>query len=140
MKCNLVLSLLFVFIITGCSSKENFIILSPSKDGKVGALKIETGKGSTVIEEEGKAVYFDGASANPTAEEPVTLQTSSLFTPALDVHPLMPQSFLLYFQSNSFEITDESKQVVPDIKDAIAERNSDDVSVIGHTDRTGKDS
>ena len=129
-----------VALIAGCSSKENFIVLSPANDGSVGALKVGTDKGSEVLSEGGKAIYIGNRNSPPSAPAPISNEdTQLIFEDALRVHPLMPESFLLYFQFNSNELTDASKVLIGNILASIKKRQSRDISVIGHTDRTGSD-
>ncbi len=45
--------------------------------------------------------------------------------------------FILYFQSGKTLLTPESEALVDDILNTIRQRNSRDISVVGHTDRVG---
>ena len=127
-------------MITGCGAKENFIVLSPASDGSVGALEIATEKGSSVLDEAGHAIYIDDRESAPSEPTVIDMtETQAIFEDALSVQPMMPQSFLLYFQFNSNELTAESQKLIPDILAAIKNRESKDISVIGHSDRKGGD-
>lgn len=129
-----------VILMAGCGAKENFVVLSPANDGSVGALKVATDKGSEVLSEDGKAIFISDRNSTPSTPSPINkADTQLLFQDALRVHPLMPESFILYFQFNSNELTNESKKLVGNILAAIKKRESRDISVIGHTDRTGSD-
>lgn len=140
MNWKIVILLLSVVLFFGCSSKENFIVLSPAKDGSVGALQIETNKGSAVLEEQGKAIYISDRDSLPSKPTPISEEeTKEVFTEAIEVHPLEPVSFLLYFKFDENSLTADSETLVPLILEAIKERKSDDISLIGHTDRTGDD-
>lgn len=132
--------LLSMILLIGCSSKENFIVLSPFEDGSVGALEIETKKGSAVLEEKGKAIYIASSNSKPSKPTPISEEeTSSVFKQAVEVHPLEPISFLLYFKFNENSLTDQSQDLIPEILQAIQKRDSVDIALIGHTDRTGED-
>lgn len=140
MNWKILVVLAVIPFLAGCGAKKNFIILTPANDGSVGALKIATDKGTEVLDENGKAIFIKDHSSAPTTPMPISKEESQLvFQDALRVHPLMPESFLLYFDFNSNELTDESKNLIGDILTAIKKRQSRDVSVIGHTDRTGSD-
>lgn len=129
-----------VIILAGCGSKGNFIVLSPANDGSVGALKVGTDKGTEVLSEEGKAIYIGNRNTLPSVPAPISKEdTQLIFQDALRVHPLMPESFILYFQFNSNELTDASKILIGNILASIKKRESQDISIIGHTDRTGSD-
>lgn len=132
--------LILALLLTGCAAKENLIILGHTDDGKVGALQVSTDKGSQVLSEEGKAIRIGDKDSLPSAPQPITSEESQrLFADALQVHPLMPQSFLLYFQLNSNELTEESMALIGEIVAAVNKRQSKDISLIGHTDRLGSD-
>ncbi len=127
-----------MLLFAGCSAKENFVVLSPADDGSVGALKVATDKGSGVLDEGGKAIFIGGHNSAPSTPAPISQEdTQRVFQEALQVQPLMPESFILYFQFNSNELTDASKNLIGNILEAIKKRQSRDISVIGHTDRTG---
>ncbi|MDK9709426.1 MAG: OmpA family protein [Desulforhopalus sp.] len=132
--------LLVVALLTGCGGKESFVVLSPAKDGSVGALQVATDKGSGVLQEDGKAIFLKGRDSAPSPPTAIKAEeTQQVFEAALQVQPLAPESFLLYFQFNSNELTDDSKKLVGDILAAIKKRQSRDISIIGHTDRKGSD-
>ena len=134
-----VTSLLFVLLV-GCGGKENFIVLSQGKDGSVGALEIKTNKGSEVLDKPGMAVYVADSDSLPSEPTPINEEeTRQIFAPALAVQPLVPESFLLYFKFNSDKLTDASQALVTKILAAVNKRHSVDISVIGHTDRTGEE-
>jgi outer membrane protein OmpA-like peptidoglycan-associated protein len=59
------------------------------------------------------------------------------FGMALAADPGQPVTFSLYFKSGTNQLTEASKNMVPDILTAIATRKSKDISVVGHTDRVG---
>lgn len=140
MNWKLVFTLLLCSFILGCGSKKNFIVLSPSEDGSVGALQIDNPKGSSVLDEKGKAIYIADENSAPSVPTAISItETETVFQEALQVHPLMPESFMLYFQFNSNKLTNESRQKISEIHRKIKQRNSIDVSIIGHTDRTGDD-
>lgn len=51
--------------------------------------------------------------------------------------PAAPQHFNLYFRTDSAELTEESRAVLPDVLNAAKTRRVPEVTVIGHTDTTG---
>jgi len=135
-----IVALLIALLLTGCAAKENLVILGTSPDCKVGALQVTTDKGSQMLSEEGKAIRIEDKNSLPSPPEPITSEESQrLFADALQVHPLMPESFLLYFELNSNELTQESQKLIAEIVTAVQRRQSRDISLIGHTDRLGSD-
>lgn len=132
--------LAFPLLITGCGAKDNAIILSPSADGQLGALEIETEKGSAVLDEADKAIFVANRNAVPSEPTPVNrAETQELFQDAQRVLPARPQSFLLYFKYNSEELSDGSQKLIPYILQAVQDRQSHDILIVGHTDRQGED-
>lgn len=140
MNWNMVIGLFLSVILIGCSAKENFVVLSPAEDGSVGELTIATNTGSAVLNEPGKAIFVSDPDSKPSEPTPISEEeTREIFATALEVHPLTPISFVLYFKHNSKELTEESEALIPVIKNSVSERASADISIIGHTDRTGEE-
>jgi len=132
--CVVVLMLALV----GCAGKENLIVLMPDADGTVGAMELTNDGGSVTLAEAEKAIVVNGRQTKPsTPVEISAAETRALFQDALRAQPLAPQSFLLYFEFGTENLTAESRQLVEAILQSIQERDSQDISVIGHTDRAG---
>lgn len=130
---------LSVFLLS-CTAKDNFVVLSPSADGSFGSLEITTIKGSAILEEEGKAIYIKDSDSMPSQPTPISSkETAKVFQAALEIHPVKPESFLLYFKHNSNELTTESQIMIDSIFLSIDRLDSVDVELVGHTDRTGED-
>jgi outer membrane protein OmpA-like peptidoglycan-associated protein len=53
-----------------------------------------------------------------------------------DAMPLPPARFVLQFVENRDELTPEAREMLPAILQAVRERRSTDISVVGHTDTT----
>ena len=60
-----------------------------------------------------------------------------LFGTALDALPDPGMSFLLYFDEARYTLNSEAQAAAASIVRAVQDRHSTDVSVTGHTDRTG---
>jgi outer membrane protein OmpA-like peptidoglycan-associated protein len=65
-------------------------------------------------------------------------QVQAEFGAAMAAQPLPTARFILNFLSDSSKLTNESKKLFPDIMQSWRDRNSTDVSVIGHTDTMGE--
>jgi outer membrane protein OmpA-like peptidoglycan-associated protein len=93
-----------------------------------GAVNLETARDSTVV----------FASELPA---PVAVLSESeiqrIFHEALDALPPPAQHFTLYFRFESDDLTEESRDRVPEILKAIKARSVPDLVVVGHTDTTG---
>lgn len=124
----------------GCARKENYIVLMSGTDGSTGVLSLETPDGTITLDEAGKAIVIEDADSLPAQTTDIDNElTNTDFAQALAVHPLMPQSFLLYFNFDSNQLTENSRQLLPGIKAAAEARANVDIAIIGHTDRTGDD-
>ena len=64
---------------------------------------------------------------------------SEIFHEALMAEPEEPITFILYFQTDTTELSPESQQQLPQILSIIKNRTAPDIGVIGHTDRTASD-
>ena len=112
------------------------IVLIPGADGKAGAVVIRSAGGETVLDR-------PYASADVTANGAITPSQASAatvrerFGAALDAQPPRPVSFIVYFITDSDELTPESRKTFDQIKTELAKRPVPDIVVIGHTDRVG---
>lgn len=140
---NLSICVLFIYlalmtlIISGCAPKTTVVLL-PDPDGKVGALTVSTEAGSVEIAKAGEATTVRDKSSLPST--PVIMsedQISSTFAEVLASLPEQPVHFTLYFQSGSTVLTNESLNLLPKILEAVEGRDSQSISVVGHTDTAG---
>ena len=94
--------------------------------------------GTQEIGKANEAVRVERMDVAPTAPFPIDQPTvRRLFGAALDVMPEPQIRFVLYFDEASDTINTQSQAILPEILRAIEARRSTDVSVTGHTDRTG---
>ncbi len=97
-------------------------------------------EGSVTINTAGATISTTGKNA-PKEVRPLSKKKfQKLFANALAIEPLQPQSFLLYFKSSTTDLQESSKQLLQEVIKAIKQRNSLDISIIGHADRTGSKS
>ena len=133
----LCIGLSLMIAVSGCAGKDNLIVLTPDDSGRVGALKVSNDGGEAVLDREGQALHLGDRRTSPGAPAPVSAEERALFAAALAAQPLAPVSYLLYFEFDSNNLTAESRQKLDDILRAAQERDSQDLLVIGHTDRAG---
>lgn len=132
-----VLLTLLGLTLSGCAPKTTVVLL-PEADGKVGALTVKTDAGSVDITKPGEATTVRSKSSLPSKPEIMPEeQISAIFGKALASLPEQPVHFILYFRSGSTELTADSQQQFPDILQAIEMRQSQSISVVGHTDTAG---
>jgi outer membrane protein OmpA-like peptidoglycan-associated protein len=77
---------------------------------------------------------------NQPPSAPRTLAAADVqrvFGDALAALPPAPRRFVLYFQFDSDELTEDARALVPEILRVVKERPASEVDVVGHTDTTG---
>lgn len=130
----IVSSLLFV----GCAKKTTVVLL-PDPDGKVGHVYVKNEAGEMDVTEAGSASTISGSSA---PSEPVKVSQEKIesdFGEALEILPVQPSHFILYFSSGTSELTNKSMKLLPQVLAEIDKRKSQNISVIGHTDTAGNE-
>lgn len=132
------LALLFLLLTLACGcTKGTLVALVPDPDGKTGSISVGNEAGSVDISTPYHATTIGDAKGRPTSPENLGKEAlDKMFAEALSIQPKLPQHFLLYFEKDT-TLTFASEKLLPDIMAAIRERNSTDISVIGHTDTVG---
>jgi outer membrane protein OmpA-like peptidoglycan-associated protein len=128
-----------VLVLGGCATPgPDLVVLLPDKDGKVGTVIVQGKEGNTVLNTAyAKAQTAPGGGVQRgTASQ---IEVKEAFGGALAAQPPRPISFILYFESGSDELTDQSKQEVRRLLAEIGRRQAPDITVIGHTDLVGAD-
>lgn len=118
----------------GCAS-QSYVALLESPDGTTGKVFIKGAKGEQVIDRAGSAAPLDGSKAAQALPEE---QLKRDFGEAMAARPLLPERFILYFESGGAKLTSESEALLPKVVENAAKRPGVDVSIIGHTDTAGK--
>lgn len=126
-------------VATPPAAAPDLIVLLPDPDGApLGGATVSNALG---------AVDLDSDRASTTArmgEAPAAPRTldaadvNQLFGDTVSGLPRAPQTFVLYFQFQSNELTNESRQLLPDVLRSVAAHPVPDVVVVGHTDTTGE--
>lgn len=113
------------------------IILLPSADGSSSAVVVKAADGERLLNK--PYASLDILPNGATKE--VSLSKSDVrarYAQLLDAQPPRPQSFQLYFASGSdSQLTPESAKVLAGLQAYLESRPSPEITVIGHTDRTG---
>lgn len=132
--------------IAGCGPKRipplrpgqaQVVLLPDPGDAAVGRAVVSNNVGAVDL-----AAARESTTASPgRAPAAVTVlsevDVNRLFGDTLAALPQTPAQFVLYFQFQTDELTEESRAVLPGVLDAVSSRPFPDVSVIGHTDTTG---
>ena len=125
--------------VLACAPPSNTFVLLPDPNGQVGELSISNRAGTRVLKEAQYALSVKGRDELPGS--PALMeekQIEELFGKTLKAQPDPPEKFVLYFTKGTSDLTEESEKLIPAIHKTIKDRDSRDISVIGHTDRVGK--
>ena len=126
------------FFLVSCAPKKNLVVLLPDPDGKVGKIEVSNKGGTQLLTEPRQATAIRAADVSPTpAVSMKQEEVVKIFGEALSAQPDPPQRFLLYFQSGTTGLTEESQRQLSEVLTAIEVRKSKDISIVGHTDRVG---
>jgi outer membrane protein OmpA-like peptidoglycan-associated protein len=116
------------------------VVLVPDPQGHVGKVAVQTQGGEQLLSESGQAVIVKNEKDAPA---PATKfgdeKIRSMFGKALDAEPPVPEKFVLYFKIDSTELLPDSAMLITKIIGSIRQRKSFDISVNGHSDRSGED-
>ncbi|HEY3278698.1 MAG TPA: OmpA family protein [Syntrophorhabdaceae bacterium] len=126
-------------LLTACASPgKNQFVLVPGSDGKTGKIEVTNRGGSRTLDTANQtAEVTDSVTAPGSARTMEPAEIARIFGSVLAAEPLPPARFILYFETNSSRLTADSGKLLPEVVAAIAARNSADVSIVGHSDRTG---
>lgn len=123
--------------LTACAPRNVFVLM-PDDQGRVGAITVENEKGSQTLDKEGQGVVVGGPGRAPEAPRDVAPEDmEKWFGAAMKAAPEPPRVFSLLFFTGTADLTPESEEKLPAILAAIRDRDSRDISVVGHSDRKG---
>jgi outer membrane protein OmpA-like peptidoglycan-associated protein len=128
----LVLTLL---MLASCSSRQSLFVVLPNPDGSSGAVTIEDGQKSVVLDQPYAAGEVRGGVAAPVKVDQAQVQ--QIFGNALAAQPVLPSHFVLYFEKDSDTLTPASQQQYAAVFADIKRRPVYEIEVIGHTDTLG---
>jgi len=131
----LILVLAILSLLAGCSSRQSLFVVLPNPDGTSGAVTIEDGQNSVVLDHAYAAGEVRGGVAKPVEIDQGQVQ--QIFGNALAAQPILPNHFVLYFNENSDVLTPDSQQKYQAVFEDIKKRQVYEVEAIGHTDTMG---
>ena len=126
---------LVLLSLASCSSRQSLFVVLPNPDGSSGAVTIEDGQKSVVLDQPYAAGEVRGGVAGPVKVDQAQVQ--QIFGNALAAQPLLPSHFVLYFEKDSDTLTPESQRQYQAVFADIKRRSVYEVEVIGHTDTLG---
>jgi len=136
----ILIALVVFFILSGCATVKDTIVLVADPDGRVGRVTVTTKGGTSTLASPNTMIEVTGADEGPSAPREIDRkQIDSLFAGSIRALPREPDVFLLYFTHNSTELTAESKSQISEILSAVGKREFYELTLVGHTDTTGSD-
>jgi len=136
----LLVCLTMLLLLTSCTTHTNRtrVVLIPDPNGKVGKIFIKNEGGSQIIDKAGyMSEIRDAANPPNSAVAMDEKEINRIFGAALAALPEQPVTDRLYFKDGTTNLTEASLKDVASIQAAIDSRQSEDISVIGHADKTG---
>jgi len=126
-------TMLLMGLVAGCASRQQalFVVL-PNPDGSAGAITVNGGGQSVVLDQPYAADQERGGKFTATSSS--AGQVQQVFGSALAAQPMLPRHFRLYFISDSDKLTPASAQQYKAVFDDIKRRQVYEVEVVGHTD------
>lgn len=128
----------FGVMLTALACSKTTVVLLPDPDGTVGAVNVANEKGSVDLNTPNQAVHITGGQTPPkTPEVMPEKDIKAMFSKVMAVQVSPPVHFLLYFEDNATTLIHDSVDMLPAVINAIEERNSVDISIVGHSDTAG---
>jgi OmpA-OmpF porin, OOP family len=124
-----------VLILAACAERETVVLLKDDA-GHVGALTVTSGASAVTLDRELATASLRGDALEAGSIDETALKAQ--FGAALAALPERSSSFVLYFKSDTTDLTAESEPELPRIFAEIDRRQGVEVVVIGHTDRSGE--
>lgn len=129
-----ILAIIALTLLAGCVSER--VVLLPSPEGKPSAVVVrDRSGGEQVLNQPYAATIRRLGMTRPYQDDPEAV--NSRYAQTLQARPQVPVSFVLYFESASDRLTQESTAKFSQIRDELAARAAPEIMIIGHTDRLG---
>jgi outer membrane protein OmpA-like peptidoglycan-associated protein len=136
LKACAVLLFAAALLASGCASVNTYVVLLPQEDGTPAAVMVGAGNQSALLDKPYSVATVDAQ--NRIQTKVITAEEAQrTFGDALAAQPLPAISFILYFETNSVEVTAASRPTLDELFAAVAKRQAVEVQVTGHTDRVG---
>jgi OmpA-OmpF porin, OOP family len=121
---------------SGCASINTLVVLFPEQGSTASAVSVGEGNRMLVLDQPYSAATVD-RQGNVAAKVFTPEEANRTFADALAAQPPPPISFMLYFETNSVEVTAASRAALDALLAEVAKRSAVEVQVTGHTDRVG---
>lgn len=114
---------------------QSYVVLMDNADGTAGQLSVRSAAGEAVLNQPRHGVNLDGSNGAPYAVGESRIDRD--FGEVLAAQPVMPASFMLYYDPGGTRLRADSQALIAKVIAAASSRPFSDVSVIGHTDTAG---
>ncbi|MDY0227790.1 MAG: OmpA family protein [Desulfomicrobium apsheronum] len=131
------LILLLLIALAGCAAKNTTIVLIEDPDGSVGSVTVKTPAGEQTLSSARQSTAVQASEAPTPVRVVDQAEIDRTYGDALKILPLPVETFILYFESGTSDLTTESLPLTEKVLVSITHRQSTDVRVYGHSDRVG---
>jgi outer membrane protein OmpA-like peptidoglycan-associated protein len=121
------------------ATTSRIVLLRDADTDSVGRAIVTNDSGTVELSAERDSTDVTGKAAPSPISTVSESDVTRTFGDALSSLPAPPVRFTLHFRLGSEDLTDESRALVTDVIQAIQRRSTPYVTVVGHTDTTGKD-
>jgi len=129
------LAAMLALTLSACASRQALFTVMPNPDGSAGAVTVDDGQKSMMLDWPWAAGEIVKGSARPVAMDQA--QVDQIFGAALAARPILPSHFRLYFESDTDTLTPDSETKYKSVFEDIRQRKVYEVEVVGHTDTAG---
>lgn len=120
-----------------CARPSELVVLLPDPDtGEVGKATVSAGDGMVHLDSAGQGTSVRVGKAPAAPRMLSAAELDRVFGAAMSARPAAPRHFVLKFEAGD-TLTAASQLLLPEIVREVQRRASPEVSVIGHTDRSG---
>lgn len=130
----LIPALILLLALCACAPRTT-VVLVPDDDGHVGLVDVNAATDKMTLKTADESVVVSNTISKPKIMAQAAIAKD--FGRALAAAPAKPESFLLYFGSESAEPDQPSQKLIPVIASVIKARAVVRVAIIGHTDDPG---
>lgn len=134
----LYITLILLFLQSCCPASKNLFVLMPDPDGTTGIITVTNQGGTQILDKPRQVTTVIDLKTPPASPQPIDeKEISRIFGAALSAQPPLPVTFILNFKTGTADLMEDSVKIIPEIIAAISQRNSSDISVVGHSDTVG---
>jgi len=117
--------------------KSDKVCLLADDDGKVGKILVKNETTEKVIDKEKYLIEIkDNKLSDPTKIDEKEFEKR--YGKLLQAEAKRPKTFILYFETGSDQLTEESIDMIKEIINEIKNRENPELEIIGHTDSVGE--